>query len=165
MIIEDFKIDPSAVIVSDQEDLITAEQYWNTNLIVVSLDNNDLDNLDVMKQYQARIAWTVKDSIGFNEITTAGIMISNELNITMFMLKRPEIREYKKEFWDLYSLNFEQHISKEIESYLKGLEDAQRRLEMLHSYGAVDYQDYIGRQHNIQSIKLKRLLQSIRTVP
>jgi len=164
MIIEDFEIDPEAIIVSDEGDLITAEQYWNTKLIVVSLDNNDLDNLDAMKKYQARIAWTVKDSIDHG-ITTAGIMIPNELNITMFMLKRPEIREYKKKVWDLYSLNFEQHISKEIESYLKGLEDAQRRLEMLHSYGAVDYQDYIGHQNNIQSRKLKRLLQSRRTIP
>jgi hypothetical protein len=164
MIIEDFEVDTSAVIVSDEGDLITADQYWNAKLIVVALDHSDLDNLDAMKQYQARITWTVKDSIDHG-ITTAGIMIPNELNITMFMLKRPEIREYKKQVWDLYSLNFEQHISNEIESYLKGLEDARRRLEMLHSCGVVDYQDYIGRQNNIQSLKLKRLLQSIRTIP
>jgi hypothetical protein len=165
IILQDFKIDPDAVIVSDQGDLITAEQYWNAKIIVVSIEDHDLSNLDNMKKYQARIVWTVNNALG-REDTIAGIMIPNELNITMLMLKSPDIHDFKKSFWELYALNFEQDLSEEIEWRQQELHNAKHRLEMLKLMGTVDYQDYVEcnntNNKNIQSKKLKNLLKSIR---
>ena len=145
------------VIITDQDDIVTYDQYWDPKLVVVAF--TDVDRLsELVLQYQSRVVWTVKDE----PESLAGIFIPNDHNHTMFMLCNAEFYHYKKDWWESAAIDHAKELAQEIERYKENLEDAYDRLLMLEAAGPIEYDHYM--QSRPRSSKLRTLLSKIRGV-
>jgi hypothetical protein len=155
---KDSDTNDTRVIITDQSDIITYQQYCNPNLVVVSFtDTNELSSM--IKKYQARVAWTIEDC---NQSSIAGIFLPKQSNLTMFMLCHAEFYHYKKDWWESAAIDHAKELAREIEQYKENLADAYDRLLILEATGPIEYDHYM--QSRPRSSKLRTLLSKIRGV-
>lgn len=156
----------SRILITDQDDVITYQDYWYQNLVVANCDHLTTKSKvsetlkDFLQRYQARVVWT--SSAGQD----LGIFVPNPQNLTMFMLINADLYSYKQTVWENDSVAYEQQLISEIEEANEYMERVLERYDVYQSLGPVEFHRFQrhGLVKPVHSSKLLGLLKKIRVL-
>jgi hypothetical protein len=161
----DFTSDPqdpdlrNHTMVTDQDNILTYDQYWQTNLAVICYEQPE-ELEAVLAKHPCNVSWTKQLIMSDN--TMAGLWFDDLKDLTVFMLIHPELHDLKYRCWAMYAKNVDKEIQDDIEYAQSELESALEAKNLYQSLGAIGYQKHIEKQERSTPNKLKKLLWKIR---
>jgi predicted AlkP superfamily phosphohydrolase/phosphomutase len=151
------------IVITDHNQVITAEQFWNPKLVVMAkIPDHQIQKQSVkqyLRQYHARVIWT------YDEKTILAVLIPNDHDLTFFMLAHTELYHFKQKFWENHARNYWSEIDEEIKTLENNLLEAHSRKQLLESKGPVVYRKHVENIYGVQSSALKKLLRTARLGP
>jgi hypothetical protein len=145
-------------MVTDQDNILTYDQYWQTNLAVICYEQPE-ELEAVLTKHPCSVSWT---KLLLSDNTLVGLWFNDLKDLTVFMLIHTKLHDQKYRCWASYSRNVDKEIQDDIEYAQSELESALAAKDLYQSLGAIGYQKHIEKQERSTPNKLKKLLWKIR---